>query len=316
MDKDMAGNYYDILGVDRNAGDKEIKKAYRDLAKIHHPDKNQDNKDSEKKFKEISEAYAVLSDKKKRASYDRFGHEQFRSSHSSEDIFSGFDFEDTIKDLGLGNDIFSSFFGRGGGGGGRRVRFDFGGQGGNPFGGGFGGGQAVSRGADLQTELSISFIESVKGGERKLTLRTGIGSKSVNVKIPPGVITGKKLRLRGEGGAGSNGAPSGDLYVLVKVEPHRLFTRSGDNIRVNAPVPYSTIILGGSVDVETLDGTRSVMVAPGTDPGKTIRIKSAGVPALKDGVRGDLYVTLQITAPTNPTAEQKRVAEQLRESGL
>ncbi|MGK7344808.1 MAG: DnaJ C-terminal domain-containing protein [Candidatus Nitrospinota bacterium M3_3B_026] len=306
----MAKDYYDILGVDRNATVEQIKKAYKNLAKRYHPDRNPDDKQAEEKFKEISEAYAVLSDKEKRAQYDRFGHAKFRQAYSQEDIFSGVNPDDIFREFGFGGDILSQMFGFRTAGG-PRVRFEQGGFGFEPF----GAGRGPMAGRDYETSLTVSFDEAMKGAERALTLNTESGPRHVTVRIPRGISTGKKLRLKGEGGPGPGGGPPGDLYIKATVAEDPVFKRDGDDLVVEAPVAYSTLILGGTASVPTLEGEKTIRIPPASDPSKRIRIKGAGAPKLKGG-RGDLYVKLKVTVPPEPTEKQKSLASELLKTGL
>jgi curved DNA-binding protein len=311
----MAKDYYELLGVPRDATADQLKKAYRKLAKQWHPDRNPGDKGSaETKFKEISEAYAVLSDKDKRAKYDRFGHDKFHQTYSNEDIFSGANFQDILRDMGIGGDIFSNLFGGGRGG---RMRFETsgGGMGGDFDFGRFGGGGQAVNGQDYETEVAISFHESIAGCERPLNLQTGQGPLHVTVKIPEGVESGKKLRVKGKGGKSGRGGQPGDLYITVLVADDPVFKREGFDIHVEAPVRYSTLILGGSLPAPTLSGERLIKIHPGSDPSKLIRMKGAGVPKPKGG-HGDLFIKLKVHAPDSPTEEQKKLARELAEEGL
>ncbi len=315
----MSQDYYELLNVGRDASESEIKKAYRKLAKKYHPDKNQDDKEAEEKFKQISEAYAVLSDKDKKAKYDRFGHDSFRQQYSYEDIFGGAGASDAFREFGFGEDLFSQLFGGRGGRGGR-VRYqtstgDAGGMGGFGFENIFGGG-GPRRGQDFTTEMTISFREAVEGGERTITLQTGSGNKTHTVKIPAGIETGKKLRLKGHGGPGASGASAGDIYIEIKVADDPVFKRDGSNLYVEAETPYSTLIMGGVVSVPTMNGNRDIKVKPGADPSQKIRVKGAGVPKLRGGKKGDLYVTLKIKTPSKITKEQKELAAKMAKAGL
>ncbi|VAX17305.1 Chaperone protein DnaJ [hydrothermal vent metagenome] len=311
----MQEDYYDLLKIAKDASDSEIKKAYRKLAKKYHPDKNPDDKQSETMFKKISEAYAVLSDGKKRAQYDRFGHDKFRQKFSSDDIFGG-GAKDVFREFGFGDDIFSHIFRSGGKGG--RVRFETSGMGG---GGGFGfndifGQSGPARGQDMSAAMTISFREAVDGAERNISTQTGSGAKTLTVKIPPGIQTGKKLRIKGAGAPGAGGGPPGDVYIEIKVADDPVFKREGADLFVNAPVNYSTLILGGSITVPTLDGERNLKIHKGADPEKKMRIKGAGAPKLRGHGKGDLYVTLKINVPSKITKNQKELASKLAEAGL
>ena len=304
-------NYYETLGVEKTANQSEIKKAYRKKAKQYHPDKNPDDAAAEKKFKELSEAYAVLSDKEKKAQYDRFGDAQFRQSYSSDDIFSGVNVEDLFGEFGFGGDIFSSAFGGARPGGGGRVHFSTGGGGFNPFSGG-----GRRQGQDVESALTVSFHEAMNGSERTVKLQMPQGEQTVTVRIPPGVETGKKLRLKGKGVPGVGRAAPGDLYFSITVAPDPAFTRKGNDLYVTAQVLYSTLMLGGFVTAQTLSGEKSVKIAKGADPSKKIRIKGAGAPKLKGSGHGDLYVSLQVKSPSRPTKEQEKLAEKLKDAGL
>jgi len=310
----MSKDYYGVLGVKRGASEAEIKKAYRRLAKQYHPDKAKGDKNAEEMFKKVSEAYAVLSNKEKRAQYDQFGHDAFRQRFSQEDIFGGADFRDVFREFGFGDDIFGQIFGGGRGG---RVRFESGpgGMGGFRFDEMFGQG-GPARGQDVSTEMTISFHEAIHGGERALTMRINGRPKTVNVKIPPGIETGKKLRVKGAGAPGAQGGPAGDVYIEITVAPDPTFTREGADVIVEAPVRLSTLILGGEITVSTLNGPRAIKIAPGSDPSRRVRIKGAGAPRLGGPGRGDLYVTLKAQTPRHPTEEQKALAEKLAAAGL
>jgi len=311
----MQEDYYDLLKIAKDASDSEIKKAYRKLAKKYHPDKNPDDKQSETMFKKISEAYAVLSDSKKRAQYDRFGHDKFRQKFSYEDIFGG-GAKDVFREFGFGDDVFSQIF-RGGGG---RVRFETSGMGGGG-GAGFGfndifGQSGSARGQDMSAAMTISFREAVGGAERNISIQTGAGAKTLTVKIPPGIQTGKKLRIKGAGAPGARGGPPGDVYIEISVADDPVFKREGADLFVNAPVNYSTLILGGSITVPTIHGERNLKIHKGADPGKKMRIKGAGAPKLRGHGKGDLYVMLKINVPSKITKNQKELASKLAEAGL
>jgi curved DNA-binding protein len=312
----MPKDYYELLGIKRTADEKEIKKAYRKLAHKYHPDRNQDDKGAEGRFKEISEAYAVLSDKEKRKAYDQFGHDRFRQTYSTEDIFGSGNAEDIFSEFGLGGDLFSILFGGKGGrgpfpGGGGGGRFEAGGRG-APF-GGFG---QPAKGNDINTKMTISFYESVKGGKREIRLDGANGEQRISVTIPAGIENGKKLRLKGKGGAGQSGMPPGDLYITIDIANDPNFSRKGSDVYVTAKVRLSTLLLGGHIDVKSLDGDKSIPIAPCTDPSKKIRIKNAGAPKLKKGSKGDLYVTLLPQVPGRLDKDQKKAVEELRRSGL
>jgi len=348
-------DYYDTLGIDRNASDDEIKKAFRKLARQHHPDLHsgdQQKKVAEEKFKEVNEAYEVLSDQDKRKRYDTFGHS------GGPQGFEGFDFGRG----GFGdvfNDIFEDFFGAGGRG---RPR--------------------AERGSDLQYNLELSFEEAVYGKEAKLKIprweqcqdckgsgaRSAAGLKAcpsckgagqlrfqqgffsvsrpcnqcegtgqiitdpcgtcrgrkrihrermLSVNIPAGIESGMRLRLAHEGEHGDNGGPPGDLYVAVNVKPHKIFTRKGNDLLCDVPVSFVTAALGGKVEVPTLSGQTVIKIPAGTQQDKTLRLRGLGSPSLKGHEAGDQIMKIKIQIPTKLTARQKELlAEFAKESGM
>ncbi len=351
-------DYYEILGVDRQAADDELKKAFRKLARQFHPDLQtgeQQKKASEEKFKELNEAYEVLSDQEKRRRYDLFGH-----AAGQQGFGGGFD-----NDFGRGgfgdvfNDIFEDFFG-----GGARS------------------GQRVERGTDLQYNLELSFEEAVYGKEAKLKIPRwevcqschGTGARSsaavkvcatckgagqlrfqqgffsvsrpcttcegagqiitdpcgtcrgkkriyrervLSVNIPAGIESGMRLRLSNEGEHGINGGPPGDLFVAITVKPHPIFTRKGNDIVCDVPVSFVTAILGGKVEVPTLKGNTVIKVPPGTQHDKTLRLKGLGVPSLKGHQTGDQIFKVKIQLPSKLTPRQKELlTEFAKESGM
>jgi molecular chaperone DnaJ len=339
-------DYYEVLGVQKNANDQQIKSAYRKLALQYHPDRNQGNKDAEEKFKEAAEAYAILADAEKRTRYDRFGHAGVSSQAGAgfdPSTFAGFE------------DIFGGIFG------------DF-------FGGGRRGGP--ERGSDLRYDLEITFEESAKGLETTIKvprLETcescrGSGSapgstpttcpqcqgrgeqrfqqgfftvartcarchgtgriitkpcptckgngrvqqeRKLTVKIPAGIAHGQRLRLHGEGEGGTAGGPPGDLYVFVEVAQHAFFRRDGNDLAVEIPLNFTTLALGGSVDVPTLDEKESFKIPEGTQSGTTFRLRGKGMPDVSGRGRGDLYFTVQAVTPKKLTKEQRAALEQL-----
>ena len=313
-------DYYDILGVKRQATPEEVKKAYRKLAVKYHPDRNPDDKAAEEKFKELSEAYAVLSDAKKRQNYDMFGHSEFRQQYSQEDIFRGFDAGGVFGDFGLNDqDLFARFFG---GSRGRTYSRPYG-RGGGPgqsqFFGGFGQERPrpQRKGRNLTQQLRVSLPDAVFGGERTMAVKNDVGASMVTVKIPPGVTSGKKLRLSGKGQPGLNGGPRGDLLVTIEVMPHPRFERRGDNLIVDLPIKPTQALLGGSAPVETLDGkTLNLKIPAGSSSQTKLRIKGHGAPLADLPGKGDLIVNLVITAPAELSDRQKELLEELAETGL
>lgn len=343
-------DYYEILGVEKNAGDTEIKRAYRSLAVKYHPDKNPDDPAAEEKFKEAAEAYSVLSDAQKRAAYDRFGHQGVGGAGAGFD--PGFsNIEDIFDIFGFG-DMF------GGRGGGRRS--------------------TVKRGSDLRYDLEITLEDAAQGVDEKLriprlencddcdgsgaesgthaescvscggsgqtryqqgffsVMRTcpncaGKGSvikspcrscrghgrvereKTIEVKIPAGVETGSRLRLTGEGEAGVGGGPSGDLYVVIHVKEHERFERQGTDLYTAVPVTFAQAALGAEVTVPTLFSEDTIKVPAGTQSGTVFRVKDQGMPNLGGRGKGDLFVAATLVTPRNLTKEQRKLLEQLAE---
>jgi curved DNA-binding protein len=319
----MADDYYKVLGVDRGASIDDIKKAYRKLALKHHPDRNpSDKKRSEEKFKEISEAYAVLTDPEKRKQYDEFGTDAFRQKFTQEDIFRNFDINDILRGFGFGNlgGEYTRYGGSAGGGGRRRAysqrKVD-------PFGEMFGE-QAYgrrdapsSKEQDIEYNLSITLEESVIGAEKKLSLKKGDMTEEVSVKIPAGISSGKKLRLAGKGLQGPYGGPAGDLYLNISVLPHPIFSRDGDDLYVEKTVSYSQACLGSTIDVPTLSsGSKRVKIPPGTQSNTKIRLKGFGVPHLKGEGHGDQFVRIFVDVPKKMTAKQAELVKKLSEEGL
>jgi molecular chaperone DnaJ len=356
----MKRDYYEVLGVSRNASKEEIKQAYRRLAMQYHPDRNK-SPDAEEKFKEISEAYGVLSDDDKRRQYDMFGHAGIDGRYTQEDIFRGIDFEDIFGDLGfdfmnLGS-IFESFFS-----GGKRYR------------------RGPRRGSDLRFDMEITLEEAARGVEKKIkyprletcgscsgtgarpgtspvtcpacngsgqvgfTKRTPFGqftsvttcsrcrgegkvietpcqscggsgkvkaTKQLIVKVPPGVDSGSRLRLAGEGEAGEQGAPPGDLYVVIHVKPHEVFVREGDDLFLELPITFSQAALGDRVTIPTLNGSARLSIPPGTQSGTVFRLRGKGMPRLRSYGRGDLHVKVQVKTPTKLSREQRRLFQEL-----
>ena len=313
-------DYYKILGVPRTADEKEIKSAYRKLARKHHPDVNPNDKSAEEKFKDISEAYEVLSDPKKRSQYDNFG-EEWKSYSSGGFPRGGQQAQDFEFDFGSSNlgDLFESIFGA------RRGANQ----------------RAQSQGEDIEYGLDLSLEEAIHGTEKKLTLTvedtcprcSGTGSvregggrqalcpqchgagrvrrqRSVDVKIPAGVTEGKRIRLRGEGAAGSDGR-KGDLFLLVRLRPHPSFERQGSDLTTDVPIPYTIAALGGEAQVHTLTGERTLPIPPGVQSGQKMRITGHGLPGANGAKHGDLYARIKVTVPKNPSEQEKKLLEEL-----
>ena len=322
----MAGkrDYYEVLGVKRTATEEEMKKAYRKLALQYHPDRNK-SKDAEEKFKTISEAYAVLSDKNKRAQYDQFGAAGFHQRYSQEDIFRGFDLGDLFKDIGFGSgDLFTTIFGRGNKQYQTRTR---GGYSQRPGGGNFEtifGGQEGFRAPqsgptpnnDMVVPLQLTLREAAFGSKKNVAYQVHGAVKEITVKTPPGIGTGKKLRLAGKGSPNSFGGPPGDLYLNVKVLDDPVFQRDGDDLSVEKKIKFTEAVLGTTIEVPTLDGNKTVKVLPGTQGNTKIRLKGFGMPNMEKGDKGDLYVKIILGAPKNLTKKQRELIENLAAEGL
>jgi len=343
-------DYYELLGVSRNASEEEIKKAYRKLALQYHPDRNPGDKQSEEKFKEVSEAYQILSDAEKRAKYDQYGHAAFGDGSP---FPGGFDFTAGFEDVF--GDIFGEFFG----GGARRGR---------------------GRGDDLRYNLTLKFEEAVSGTEKKIKIPRhgpcetchGSGAKAgtapqtcptcrgrgqvsfqqgffsvsrtcsqchgqgtivkdpcancggsgrlrnlhtLNVKIPGGVDTGSRLKLRSEGESAPAGGAPGDLYVVIQVEPHPIFIRENLDILCDVPISIAQAALGAEIDVPTLNGKVKMKIPPGTQSGKVFRMKGKGVNDVQGYHQGDQHVRVSVETPTHLTARQKELLKEFATAG-
>ncbi len=309
-------DYYKILGVSRNASEKEIKSAYRRLARKYHPDVNPGDPQAEARFKEINEAYEVLSDPEKRRKYDQLGaqwQQWQRMGGRPEDFdwsqwFAGpqsgrvrvqygtmEDLEEMLGRMGGFSDFFRAIFGDMGIGSRPRT----GTWQSQPF-----------RGQDIEQEVEISLEEAFHGTTRRLQM----DGRRLEVKIPPGVRTGSKVRISGAGSPGVGGGPSGNLYLKIKVAPHPVFRRDGDDLYCEVPVDLYTAILGGEVRVPTLKGSLMLKIPPETQNGKTFRLKGQGMPALKDpSRRGDLFATVNVRLPQQLSHRERELFRQLAE---
>ncbi len=338
-------DYYEVLGVSKSAEADEIKKAYKRLAMKHHPDRNEGDAEAEKKFKEAREAYEILKDSDKRAAYDQFGHDGVRGGPGGAGGFGAEGFSDIFGDVF--GDIFGGGARRGGGSqvfrgadlgyelkldletaiSGDDVTIDVPTQVSCTTCDGSGARKGTSPvtcstcGGVGQVRMQQGFFSiqqtcpACKGAgtviEDPCSDCHGRGrvrkTKTLSVKVPPGVDEGDRIRLSGEGEAGRNGGPPGDLYVEVRLKPHKLFDRRGSDLACEVPVSFATAALGGDVELPTLDGTVSLKVPAGTQSGKVFRLRGKGVITVRDPRKGDLFATLSVETPVNLTDEQKKI---------
>lgn len=316
-------DYYEVLGIGRDADEKAIKRAYRKLAKKYHPDTNSGNAGAEAKFKEITEAYTILNDPEKRKLYDQFGHAAFDGTGAEsgaygygggpQGSYQEFHFEG--GDMGdIFGDIFGSMFGGRGQRAGRNSQ-GFSGFSGNSFHdgfyeSGFGGRGFSQKGSDVEAEVSISFDEAVSGCEKTIRLQdpnAGGRVQSLKVRIPAGIDDGKSIRLRGKGRPGSGGGEPGDLMLKVRVGAKAGFERKGMDVYTTVQIPFTTAVFGGEAVVPTLYGNVICKIREGTQSGSKIRLRGKGIVSMKDSsVHGDQYVTVAIQVPQNLSPEAKR----------
>jgi len=303
-------DYYKVLGVSKGATVDEIKKAYRKLARKYHPDVNLDNPGAEEKFKGIGEAYEVLKDPQKRQRYDQLGANWKQYANTgwpgggksySYDFGEGRGFN--FEDMGGGfSDFFEMFFGTSADQ--RFSRSDFG----NNFGGGRSG-TFARKGQDLQSAIEISLREAYTGTRRSMRLQKEGKTRTVNVKIPKGIKDGGKIRLAGEGGPGQGGGPGGDLYLTVNVSQNNIIKRKGDDLYIEIPVTIKEAYFGGKIDIPTFDGKVDMKLPKGTQSGRTLRLRGKGMPGIKGGKYGDLYVKTRIVFPEKMSSKQKKQFE-------
>src|SRR5689334_23384524 len=294
-------DYYEVLGVKRGASDDEIKKAYRKLARKFHPDLNPGDKTAEAQFKQLQEAYDVLSNAEDRKLYDEYG-ENWRAVKAGAGVPppppqggqrpGGFDF----------NDFDFGRFSSGGGSGGFDIFEDL-------FGGARGGGPHRGRGRDVEAELELSLEEAHRGGRRTLQMQNA--EKTIDVNIPAGVRDGSTVRLAGQGGPGANGNEPGDLYLHIRLRPHPMFTVKGDDLEVELPLAPWEAVLGANVEAPTLDGKVGVKVPAGARSGQRLRLRGQGLNK-RSGGRGDEYARLKIVVPKEVSAEERRLYEELK----
>ncbi len=303
---------YKVLGVARDVDDETLRTTYRKLARDLHPDVNPGDDSAEERFKEVTEAYAVLSDAEKRRNYDEFG---------DVSLEAGFDAEAARR-------AGARFGGGARSAGSEGFPFGFGGQGPGPgfdledlfsqFGGGSSRGPRP--GGDLEAEIELDFMEAVRGTEKRLTLNRPDASgrshpQTVTVRIPPGVAAGGRIRLRGQGQPGLRGGPPGDLWATVRVRPHPVFRREGNDLHLDVPITVVEAIRGAQIEVPTLDGRATVTLPPGTDSGKRLRLSGKGVARPRGGVPGNLYVTVRIVVPKDLGEAGRDALSALEEAG-
>ena len=300
-------DYYKMLGVKKTASENEIKKAYRKLAMKYHPDHTKGDKSAEETFKKISEAYAVLSDKEKRKQYDTFGSAGFQQRYSQEDIFKGFDFESVLSEMFGGSGRF--------GGGGRGMRFSFDGDG--PFGSYQRQQQAHPKGSDLEYELPLTLEEVAAGTQKIISFQHKGRSEKITVKIPKGMISGKKLRIAGKGEPSPYGGLAGDLYIKSKVLDNSIYDVQAQDLYINRDIKLSEAILGTNISVPTLSGKELKLKIPAGTKHKTkMRLSGHGIPHMHGKGQGDLYVRIHVNMPKRLTKKQKGLIEQLAKVGL
>lgn len=289
-------DYYQILGVDKKASADDIKKAFRKLAVKYHPDKNPGNKEAEEKFKQANEANEVLSDPEKRKKYDTLGenwnkYQDAGAGRPGGNNYGG-DFNDIFGASGF-SDFFDTFFGGGSTGTRSKTR--------NAR-------QHTVKGQNYETEMSITLEEAAAGTSRLIQLE----NEKLRITTKPGAYDGQQLRVKGKGGRGSSEAHHGDLYVRIRVQPHPFFERRSDDLYLQQKIDLYTAVLGGEIIISTLTGKIKIKIQPGTQNGKTIRVKGKGMPVYGTANFGDLFVVLQTTIPETLTEEQKTLFEQLK----
>lgn len=312
-------DYYDILGVKRDATEGEIQKAFRKVARKFHPDVNKDDPKAEERFKEANEAHEVLKDEKKRKLYDQYGSAWKAISEGRQPPPGSERFRNDFGGQGFGgqgvdpNDLsslFEQFFA------GQQAGNPFGGQG-NPFGGGMGGGfggrarRGPQRGGDAESVIHLGIEDGFTGGARELGITTeGQGTAKVNLKIPAGVRDGQKIRLPGRGGPGAMGGPAGDLFLEVKLVADERFAFEGNDVVTVLKITPPEAVLGVKAEVQTLDGNVQLKVPAGSSTGRKIRLKERGYPQAS-GPRSDLYVAIEIVVPSEPSEEERKLYEEL-----
>jgi DnaJ-class molecular chaperone len=313
-------DYYEVLGVAGDAKPEAIKKAYRALARKYHPDVNPGDKTAEAKFKEVQQAYDVLSDPEKRSRYDRYGDAAFEGMAAAGPRAGGSNYTFRFGEPGFENIDFSEFFGnigRGGGPGAGAAVGEEESAGGGLFEDLLGrmrsgkSGARTRAGRGMEAHLTIPFLTAVQGGETTIEVQRGGGkTETLVVKIPPGVETGSKLRLKGRGEPGAKGSPPGDLTIRLTVQSHPYFRREGRDLLVDVPITVGEAVLGAKVDVPAVDGRKSLTIPAGSSCGQKLRLRGQGIPASGSLPAGDLFVVLKIIAPRGIDAESRRLMEE------
>ncbi|SPD76259.1 putative chaperone protein DnaJ [uncultured Desulfobacterium sp.] len=320
----MAGkDYYKILGVSKSASQEEIKKAYRKMAMKYHPDQNKGDKAAEERFKEINEAYAVLSNPEKKKNYDMFGAEGFQNRYSQEDIFKGFDFASILREFGFGGGAarggspFSQFFG-GMGGSGQQHYYSNGAPFGSFSGSSRGHGHAQDiKGSDLVYDLNLTLEEVAQTTEKVISYQVNGHQEMVSLKVPAGIVDGQKLRLKGKGSPSPYGGSPGDLYIKINIKEHPLFRREEDDLYSKHEIKFSEAVLGTEIEIPTIDQKRlKLKIPPGTQNNAKFRLKSYGLPSAKGNGKGDAYAEISIEVPRQLNKKQKALIKSLAEAGL
>ncbi|MBI3653895.1 MAG: DnaJ domain-containing protein [Acidobacteria bacterium] len=285
-------DYYAVLGVPRTAKPEEIKKAYRKLARQHHPDVNPNNKGAEEKFKELSEAFDVLSDEKKRSVYDHYGFYSDQIPPQGAGAATGANFDFSRFESANFQDVFSEIF--------SNLR----GRASQTY-------TQSTRGADIEQPVEIAFEDAVRGMTVNMEIARNGSREKLAVKIPAGVDTGSRIRIAGKGEPGNFGGTAGDLFIITNVGSHPYFKRKGDNIYCTIPITVPEAALGAKIEVPTIDGKARLRIPPGTQSGQQFRLRERGVPSLRGGgVRGDQYVEVKITLPKVISEETKELLQQ------
>lgn len=305
-------DYYAVLGVNRTASADEIKQSFRKLARKYHPDVNPNDKTAEAKFKEVSEAYEVLSDADKRKKYDQYGQYWQQASragagtpYSSPGDMGGFDFSNYGSFDEFINELLGRFATPGGGG---ARSYPYGAPGGGPGGPGFGYETAPNQSFDQEASIRLTFSEAFHGAQKRLR----IGNDSVEVRIPPGAKQGSKIRLKGKGPINPYTKQPADIYLVVQLEGHSFFSLEGDSLMAEVPITPDEAVLGGKIDVPTPDGSVTMNLPGGTRSGQTLRLRGKGWPRPK-GDRGDLLIKVLITPPTSLSEAERQLYEKIRD---